>query len=97
MKTEPLRRDNNCYDCSGINRNVCDSVSALSSFVSFLLDMKWKQPTVNADRTLTVEYPFFLTAEVLHVEDLELYALMIFLVFVAAWVCSCSTYVQASM
>ena len=38
--------------------------------------MKWKRPTVNADRTFTVECPFFLAAGALHVEDLlELYGL----------------------
>ena len=38
--------------------------------------MKWKRPTVNADRTFTVECPFFLAAAALHVEDLlELYGL----------------------
>ncbi len=38
--------------------------------------MKWKRPTVNADRTFAVECPFFLAAGALHVEDvLELYAL----------------------
>ena len=31
--------------------------------------MKWKRPTVNADRTFTVECPFFLAAGALHVED----------------------------
>lgn len=48
----------------------------LAVFFVAVRGMKWKRPTVNADRTFTVDCPFFLAAGALHVEDLlELYGL----------------------